>query len=133
MFNELFNTPIPVTINGKNTTMVFNANAHAEFEALSGVDLITMLRGMAEGTVPKIGVLRALVWSLLITAQPDLKPSDVGAWLTLREFQRLSPYIGQAMKQYMPDIGGEDAGEHPTTAPTESGKTAASIGANSTD
>ncbi len=116
MNTEFTNTPVAVTINGRELKMSFTANSHIAYEDATNDDLIGLIMRMRSGGVP-MRFIRALVWASLLQHQPNETIESVGEWLTMRTFKQIAAELGQAIAQYLPEAQ-ETNGENPSTAPT---------------
>lgn len=115
MANEYKNEPIPIPegiLGDKPRSFKWDVNAHEAFEEETGQDLMAVINSMtperdSDGNVvkvniPKVAILRGLVWAGLLHEEPRLTAKGVGALMTMNTFTDVAPYLGQSLRQYLP-------------------------------
>jgi hypothetical protein len=90
--------------------LAYSFNSIAECEAKTGVNL---LEGLNDLNNINAAMLRGLLWSAMIVAQPDTTIEDAGNLITFKNKQTIYNGIVNAYLLSMPDW--EESTEDPTT------------------
>ncbi|MEK9505158.1 hypothetical protein [Gaopeijia maritima] len=105
-----------VQLGGQERTLRFDVVVLEDIEEEIGLNLLdlsgTKEEVMSSLTQPK--VISALVWAMLLHAEPDLKRRDVGRWLHGEALLAVpSAAAGLALKELMAASATEEASEEP--------------------
>lgn len=100
----------PLEIGGKKRYLKFDMNSFAELEEYAG-NIEDVMDALEKGSIK---ALRSLLWAGLLHEFMDedgvvtLKPHDIGSWVKMEDFPRLSEALGKALQEVMPSQGIDD-------------------------
>lgn len=100
---KALNPSVKVELGGKERTLLFNFNAMAKFEEVTGVSILN------RNVWDQINAtnFRALIWACLLHEDKELKVEDVGEWLHFGNVDELSTKLSEAWTAALPKRDGD--------------------------
>lgn len=107
--------PVPIELGGKQRTLLYDLNAFIELEEHYG-SIDGAMEALEKGSIK---ALRAILWAGLLHEEEDLKPRDVGSWITINELPTFSEVLGKALSGALPQDDGTSPKVPLESSPTE--------------
>lgn len=86
---------------GESYTLCFSINSIIEVEAAAGTDINAVLERL-QGERPDFGVVRLLLWGMLIDNHPEISQQEAGRIMPAGGFPELSEKLQLAIARAMP-------------------------------